>query len=109
MPGQQLVNKSCLLQKSTSTTVQYVSVSIANLQGVQKLKDGLVWILKSRSCCKTGRNGLYGEEVAAPSNGRACAGVCAFFVLSVACNKQVSWAPVHAQVCRLCRYFWTRD
>jgi len=43
-----------------------------------------------------GRNGLHGEEVAAPSHGRACAGVCAFCALIVACTKQVSWAPVHA-------------
>jgi len=30
------------------------------------------------------------EEVAAPSHGRACTGVCAFFALSVACAEQMS-------------------
>jgi len=46
-----------------------------------------------------GRNDLHGKEVAAPSHGRACAGACTFFVLIVACPKQVSWAPVHAGMC----------
>ena len=36
---------------------------------------------------------------------RACAGVCAFVVVDVACTKQVSWAPVHVQhVCMLSKY-----
>jgi len=30
------------------------------------------------------------------------AGVCAFFVVGVACTKQVSCAPVHVQVCNRC-------
>ena len=36
------------------------------------------------------RNHFHGEEVAAPSHGRTCAGVCAFFAVSVACTKQLS-------------------
>jgi len=45
-------------------------------------------------CC----NRFHGEEVEEPSQGRACASVCAFFALSVAYTKQVSWAPVHVGV-----------
>jgi len=45
------------------------------------------------------------EKVAAPSHGRTCAGVCAFFAVSVACTKQVSYPPEHVQVCTLNRCF----
>ena len=30
---------------------------------------------------------------------QACAGICAFFALCVACTEQVSWTLVHLQVC----------
>jgi len=58
---------------------------------------GFRWFLEQTNC-KIGRNGLHGEEVAAPSHGSACAGVCAFFAVSVVCTKQVSCASVYAGV-----------
>jgi len=44
--------------------------------------------------------------MAAPLHRHACAGVCAFVAVSVACTKQVSWALVHVQVCSLHRCSW---
>jgi len=43
-------------------------------------------------------DGLHGEEVVAPSHGRTCTSVCAFFALIAACIKQVSWTPMLAGV-----------
>ena len=51
----------------------------------------------SEVVCKT----FHSKEVSAPSDRHSCAGACAFFVVGVACTKQVSWAPVHVQVCTL--------
>ena len=42
------------------------------------------------SSFKMVRNGFHGDEVAAPSHRRACAGVCTFFAVSVACTGQMS-------------------
>ena len=47
------------------------------------------------------RNSIDGNAEAAPSGRRACVGVCAFFVVGVACTEQVFWAPVRVQVCTL--------
>jgi len=44
------------------------------------------------------RNGYHGKELAALSDRRACVGVCAFFLVGVACTEQVSWILVHMQV-----------
>ena len=52
------------------------------------------------------RNSFHGETIASMSHGRTCAGVIEFYALSVACIKQVSWAPVHVEVCTLNRCFW---
>jgi len=64
---------------------------------------GFQWFLGQKSSCRMGCNGLHGKEVAARSHRRACAGVCVFFVLSLACTKQAHRAPVHVQVCTLYR------
>ena len=48
------------------------------------------------------RNGLHGKRLATPSD----TDVCVFFVVGVACTKQMSWASVHVHVCGLYRCFW---
>jgi len=53
------------------------------------------------------RSRFHGGEVAAPLHRCACAGVCAFVVVGLACKKQVSSALVHVQVCTLHRYLST--
>jgi len=43
----------------------------------------------------------------AQAPGCACAGVCAFFAVSLACTERVTLAPVHVQVFTLYRLFST--
>jgi len=40
------------------------------------------------------------------SHRRSCVGVCAFFVVSVTCTIQVSWAPANVQVYTVYRCLW---
>jgi len=70
-----------------------------------RLRNGLLWNLAVSWVelnCRIGGNGLHGEGIAAPSHGRACAGVCA--LLRCALNR----CPGHEcmQVFTFHRCFW---
>jgi len=53
---------------------------------------------KEVSRFKMVRNGFHDKEVAAQLHRRACAGVCASFLVGLACTKQVSGALMHVRV-----------
>jgi len=63
------------------------------------------WLPGQNSSLKMVHNNFHGKQVAAPSRRHACAGVCAFFAIRVACTNQVSWALVHVQVHTVYRCF----
>jgi len=84
---------------------RWYSWSILKDKDRLKTSSWFDWMFVFAEKRKEVRSSFHGKEVAAPSHRRACAGVCAFLVVRVAFTKQVSWAPVHVQVCTLYRCF----
>jgi len=73
------------------TSMLYVE-SLVQLKRHNGSAEYFLFAVKRKEVLKIqdGSHGFHGRGVAATSDRRAYAGVCAFFVLGVACTKQVS-------------------
>jgi len=85
-----------LPQKTVSRTFYYCENPMSKYGRKYNLSVGKRW-----RGCSIVRNSFHGTEIATLLDRCACAGVCAFVVVGVACTKHVSWAPLHMRVCTL--------